>query len=646
MSTTAPTSPTHDSDKQSPASARIASLEELLRAKEMEVQLAATIGQNLLSQVNSSKTRIAELEAQLKHVPQHLPRTDHSTPKAAAAPTPVASKIPLARSSATRKAQVTQLTNAPLPPPPGESPLPTNSARELQSKRLTSAGTGSQIRKDYAIDPKLAMHIENSLVLHARSLTVKVNAIESANALLKQKCESMETENDILRAQNEKLIASERTLNEKLWNLEMLNQQLRNTNDSLQKEVNRHLQKIKSYEKELTHVQELSDALRESEKIWKEERQSLVVKLESEAGRNRREISRLTCENSKLEKRIEDMNGSCNGLIQYRAATAPSFKLPLRPHSFITLPDEAQKNSPSDAKVLNVAQDSQIATALSTALAHAHADNQELRRENANLVQSSRELERMLQEANETIDAMRMGCDLSMVVPVAGVGENSMSLHDQLVMFSGDDILVSQLPPCADNSGQQPLKIVGTQNILQELEGGEFRPGPSTAAEALTLLPLEKNLEKADCACQTEELLRFRKSRSILQDLSAIYPCGLGADEMEDPSDTGEADVSFSSFAGSFGTCANKSSELKMQSDSPVQLSRSSFPEKISRSPELTGESSRRPRHKTEFSFDHQANEYVQYDSTAIEALTSTMIGTWVSQAHLFLEVDRTARSF
>ncbi|KAJ3204119.1 hypothetical protein HDU82_006068 [Entophlyctis luteolus] len=610
MSTAAPTSPTHDSDKQSPASARIASLEELLRAKEMEVQLAATIGQNLLSQVNSSKTRIAELEAQLKHLPQHLPqhlpRTDHSTPKAAAAPTPVASKIPLARSSATRKAQVTQLTNAPLPPPPGESPLPTNSARELQSKRLTSAGTGSQIRKDYAIDPKLAMHIENSLVLHARSLTVKVNTIESANALLKQKCESMETENDILRAQNEKLIASERTLNEKLWNLEMLNQQLRNTNDSLQKEVNRHLQKIKSYEKELTHMQELSDALRESEKIWKEERQSLVVKLESEAGRNRREISRLTCENSKLEKRIEDMNGSCNGLIQYRAATAPSFKLPLRPHSFITLPDEAQKNSPSDAKVLNVAQDSQIATALSTALAHAHADNQELRRENANLVQSSRELERMLQEANETIDAMRMGCDLSMVVPVAGVGENSMSLHDQLVMFSGDDILVSQLPPCADNSGQQPLKIVGTQNILQELEGGEFRPGPSTAAEALTLLPLEKNLEKADCACQTEELLRFRKSRSILQDLSAIYPCGLGADEMEDPSDTGEADVSFSSFAGSFGT-----------------------------SPELTGESSRRPRHKTEFSFDHQANEYVQYDSTAIEALTSTMIGTW------FLKLNR-----
>ncbi|KAI9337562.1 hypothetical protein BDR26DRAFT_457832 [Obelidium mucronatum] len=554
----------------------ILQLEDQLREKEKDVELAATIGQDLLNQVALLNSRVKELEAQRESTSTN---NDNTTPKQQH---PI-SKIPLPSSSNSSNPKKT-VPNPPsvpqqqqLPhqqqqqhqqqqhqqhPNPTGSPFPrTPSKSKLLSNQLPPSPSTPATPLPYPehkMDPNLAAQIENALVLQLRSLQAKLSTSESLRSKVSERCEAFERECTTIRSQNEKLANSERKLNERIWDLEILNQQLQETNETLEKEIARLLQKIKSQERDTSNMKDHVDALRLAEAGWNKEKETLLFKMESESSRKRREIAILKREKAELEKQIQELNQPMSvveGGFQYKtggSAASSTSDLARRAKSLEKLSDgKDDGEARSLQQQLQCQQQQQnsnnlFVNSLSKALSQAHTHNEELRRENADLLQSNEELDRLLQEAHETIESMKVGCDLSsldrdQVFDPSFAVNQSVNLHDQLASSeSMEDLLKFDLNLDLDKVQLPPT------NLLAELTQADIDLAPAAEAmdstEALPTAVVESNdLEPSDTViealssrshhqpimsdfcCQTDDIPRFLlDTRSILNELTEI----------------------------------------------------------------------------------------------------------------------------
>ncbi|ORY50489.1 hypothetical protein BCR33DRAFT_713279 [Rhizoclosmatium globosum] len=510
---------------------------------------------------------------------------------------------------------------------------------------------------EHKIDPHLATQIENALVLQLRSLQLKLNASEAQRAKWSDHAQVFERECTILRSQNEKLAASERKLNEKIWDLELLDQQLKETNEELLKEIQRYQQKIKSYERDISQMKEHIDSMRVSESGWQKEKQTLIFTMESESSRKRREIASLKREKADLERQIEELTKSEQHHFEYKtgaSAASSHSNLSLRSK---TLESELKVqslltetiHSLSPAASTQNTQNDLFVSSLSKALSAAHSQNEDLRSQNATLLQNTQELDRLLREANETIESLKLGCDISsfdrvdsqMFDPSFFVDQ---SLHDQLAC--------SESMSHALKLERLDENLEGHKSLLAEL-AQEVQTEVAPAAEALSVSDnIHEELEvlqkpssntttkvMADFSCQTEEAPRlFSDTKSILNELSEQVT-SLGPESSFEDDVSSVDGVSIRSGAGAFSIADTDVENIFNHSLAPKASRANGIPSPTAwplnpktraRSPELIlGPGGRLQRQRSEVSFDHQTQEYVEYDGTAIEALTTTMIGTY-----------------
>ncbi|KAJ3010443.1 UNVERIFIED_CONTAM: hypothetical protein HDU68_002132, partial [Siphonaria sp. JEL0065] len=671
-------------------------------------------------------SRVKELEAQRE--PSNTLMADN-TPKQQQQPQPaqIMSKIPL-------PASVNASTKKPLQPPnPASSPFPrtpSNTSKlqpnlqQQQSANVPQPSPSTPItplpyppESNHKLDPNLVAQIENALVSQLRSLQLKLNTSESQRQKVMERVLIFERECGVLRGQNEKLAGSESELlvnavpkantdcealypvllrhylthhspskpgklNEKIWDLEILHQQLQETNETLQKEITRHVQKIKSLERDISSMKDQFESVRAAESVWLKEKQTLVFKMESESNRKRREIAILKREKGELERQIEELSRPEQVFMYKASGTTVSSSSDLTHRAKSPEPASVTITDSDSAQQLLLQQQQQrqlqlqhqkdndlFLSSLSKALSQAHSQNQELRKENADLTTSNQELDRLLQEANETIESLKVGCDLT---SLDRVGEQAfdpsfmmdhsvLSLHNQL---SSSESLEDLLK--FDSHGDENLVQMLPTNLLAEMTqveievaapAAEATNSPTVAvegtAESVVEVPLANERPQpvmSDFCCQTDDTPLFTMdSRSILNELIELDSFAASPGFIENASFDDEVSFSESfgssirSGAGGF-SIAEKDVE-SIQQNNPNQsilgqMNTSTFQSALqrtgvirTRSPELVNSGGYTgpgmTRHRSEISFDHQTQEYVQYDSTAIEALTATMIGTW-----------------
>ncbi|KAJ3232114.1 hypothetical protein HDU78_007315, partial [Chytriomyces hyalinus] len=371
-----------------------------------DVQLAATIGQDLLAQIQTLTLRVRELEVDSS---KHTANTSASTSKS---PNLIASpfqfpfpKTPTRRPSVKPIASSSLATHRLNSDSPVTSPIEDSfslSAKSLlnqprtpliirsksQSQLLLDgaevippsltpamSGTPKQSAKNGnssntpQMDPSLAAQIDSALVLQLRNLQSKTSTSESLRIKLEEKCELFERECSTLRTQNERLSASE------------------------------------------DHAESES-------------------RTENEAARKRREIAHLKREKALLERKVKGlMQGANENMITL--GEDGSFSLEGSAFNYDQTVGEGDKNSSFSAfrssntlnagasrnagfQSFNHGSDSSqtplFGTSLSKALDAAHAANDLLRAENSELNQNTRDLSRLLLEANEMIESLKQTC--------------------------------------------------------------------------------------------------------------------------------------------------------------------------------------------------------------------------------------------
>ncbi|KAJ3228131.1 hypothetical protein HDU81_006288 [Chytriomyces hyalinus] len=755
---------------------RVQQLEEQLRLKEKDVQLAATIGQDLLAQIQTLTLRVRELEVDpSKHTAASTASTSKSPNLIASpfqfpfpkTPTRRQSVKPIASSSlATHRLNSDSPVTSPVedlfslstksPQAPPRTPLIIRSKSQSQlllegaeviPPTLTPAmsGTPKQSAKNGnasntpQMDPSLAAQIDSALVLQLRNLQSKTSTSESLRIKLEEKCELFERECSTLRTQNERLSASEAKLNERIWQLELTNQTLSTTTESLQKELSRATSRLKVLERESQAAKDALDLLKQSTEKDHAESES---RTENEAARKRREIAQLKREKALLERKVEELlQGANDNMITL--GEDGSFSLDA---SYDQTVGEGEKNSSFSAfrssNTLNAAgsrnagfqsfnygsdssQTPLFVTSLSKALDAAHAANDLLRAENSELNQNTRDLSRLLLEANEMIESLKQTCrdyeawgagiqshamggadeNVADDVAVDGVffgstsvydpfdgsmafDQSMMSLHDQIAMSASahnlvegelewnageihqdgaGQLLLSDLdalePVEAEDVTEPEMDISPAKQHLLEKYGSNatLSAAETAAANASKSSKTEPPPQKlrpimVDFCGQTdgygfdqipgpEQSADIIVNRSILHEMadfeaSEAGPSAAGAPHFLDHSHavghsvTSSADTSLRSFAR--GTPDPNASNVTSQYT--TNQNASAFIYYSGAAEREQWNSSRLIRHRSEVTFDHQTQEYVQYDGTAIEALTSTMIGTW------FLKFNRHGR--
>ncbi|KAI8613967.1 meiotic cell cortex C-terminal pleckstrin homology-domain-containing protein [Chytriomyces sp. MP71] len=787
--------PTRDNSLHVDAHAHIAQLVEQLRQKEKDVQLAATIGQDLLAQVEAltRKVRMLETSSTASSIKSsRIPRpstaassssslTENSdTPKdvrgdartqltnrgneqVPSSPSPVnaATLTSLAKSassfsllkvvaSSVSSARRRATSSAALPLSPtvqqddtsaaSEHATPTalsisrstsylnahnqqeliSSNNQLNASSPITSPSQSTHRRQQQLDPNLALQIEHALVLQLRNLQSRSSVADQAKAELESKCDALSRELLLVRSQNERLTGAEAKLNERIWQLELTNQTHTTTHDSLQKDISRLTLKIKSLERECNQLKNVNDTLRIQEARVSEEREALQTRVDADAARRRRELSALKKEKAVLVARVEELlqrgagfDGSNStfgssyhsfGDSRIGSHTGSSSSLDLTPPTASQLLNTATAGAPvstnavSNATQVDASHANLFIASLTSALDAAHGTNATLRGESQAMRENVADLERLLREANETIEALTRAGDgpdedewrhaeAHALFGGPGGGDMSlmfessmMSLHDQIRMSSSMEDLAAlgslgwveesrieehekealsldDLMHAVEELGEATERKSGAVAVAAEEETAPMTEESSTTPQKPSLLEkgvsastlmsptptplvLSPAVVMVDFCGQTEGyglLLhdpptqrKQLESTSILHELENFDTFGGGGGTVGGPSAPFD---DFSLVAGDMSLTSSRGTSIRSGIVDPnTNTNKSAFAQMNNGSfmyYNSAAERSRMVRHRSEVTFDHQTQEYVQYDATAIEALTATMVGTW-----------------
>ncbi|KAJ3212817.1 hypothetical protein HDU67_003622, partial [Dinochytrium kinnereticum] len=264
-----------------------------------------------------------------------------------------------------------------------------------------------------AINPDLAAEIDNTLIKHVRYLQQKLTATESSRMELLDKMEFLERSISTLKRQNERYASNEAKLSERVWELEMEDQRHQETKETSEGEANKLKLMIRGLQSEITTYKEQLESIKGSEQNWIAIKDQLSSKLENEINSRRRMIITLQREkadlnekNTELMKQLELLQQSRRGLIwqggHRSSSPTPSHNLSggvedqrsIGGVSFTATPDA----SPTKRN------NSLFLESLSTSLSHAQMQNEALKCENSILSEEVAELKRLLNDAQESIE--------------------------------------------------------------------------------------------------------------------------------------------------------------------------------------------------------------------------------------------------
>ncbi|KNC98682.1 hypothetical protein, variant [Spizellomyces punctatus DAOM BR117] len=381
---------------------RLADCEENLYA-------AATVGQNLLEDYERLRERLKEAEA--------LNRDSESTPRASSSEqlrmlendfdsltssmekfvgklSP--SNSPDASPELGKRASIRQKV-APRTP----RRLTTNKPMKPQSPRKNA------MKGPTFVDPTLASDIDNQLLHHVRSLQQELGLSNEERRELQDKVVCLESELEGLRKQYDKTCSTGSKLDDKVWDLELHNQQLKDHIAKAEADYLRLKYSMEHTESAYRECLDLIEVLKSNEQKNVEAFEQSKARLEGELMRARRTISL-------LEREKSDLSQTCEKLA--REAEETTFPRPeMSPRSSRFFPTVELDDTPSSPVPSSMPSSPErspskhtlFVESLSASLSLAHDQIRELE-DSAERSKAERlELMKLLAQAQETIEAFQ-----------------------------------------------------------------------------------------------------------------------------------------------------------------------------------------------------------------------------------------------
>ncbi|KAJ3298921.1 hypothetical protein HK104_010155 [Borealophlyctis nickersoniae] len=428
--------PTHpnEADNQLLYSLRSENQELRLKLKERDddCTLAATVGQTLLQEIEALRIRIRDLEgsspakleksnsnehlrifesevetlsSSLKGFVGKLSRTD----------SPEASRNNRAngesngaRQSDSGDRSRSSDNSMPVPRMPS-IPVPQNTIRRVTNKKNLKLSI--KTRKDASpsafFDDEFSAGIDDTILQHARTLQHRLAQSEAGRLETQERAAGLEKALETLKRQHEKILSKRAKLEERIWDLELANQQQKDHIAARVGEIARLNVSVRQLEQLNQQAVEQVEALKAQDQQRQESHEHVKNRLEAEILKCRRTIL-------ELQKENEDLTGTCDDLIS--VATARKFASRSTQSLLSRQIDEEDEDDYSDnprsATFLTPdASPSKNSTmfveSLSASLAHAQMRVVELQDECGRMMDEKEELGKLLAEAQETIEMLR-----------------------------------------------------------------------------------------------------------------------------------------------------------------------------------------------------------------------------------------------
>ncbi|KAI9097093.1 hypothetical protein DFS34DRAFT_622500 [Phlyctochytrium arcticum] len=295
--------------------------------------------------------------------------------------------------------------------------LSPRSPRRLTGKRIEKPQSPRKrglIASPQMIDPHLASDIDNHLLNQLRNLQSQLGNMSEARQELQEENDALEEKLDALQRQYEKSNHTGSKLDERLWDLELNNQQLRDQLAEAEAETAKLHNSLKGLDALYRGSLEQIEYLKSSEQNSNETKEQSKIRLEMELSRSKRAIEI-------LETEKEDLVRTCEELVRKAAedATFPRYDLASSQNSSLQFSrgmdfdDDKLSAAPSSLMISSPdrspTKHNLFVESLSASLSHAHLQIKELE-DNAEKDRAERsELSRLLALAQETIDILRSG---------------------------------------------------------------------------------------------------------------------------------------------------------------------------------------------------------------------------------------------
>ncbi|KAI8801569.1 meiotic cell cortex C-terminal pleckstrin homology-domain-containing protein [Cladochytrium replicatum] len=341
----------------------------------------------------------------------HLsPRTSSAFPPVSRDPS-TATRLDFSRDPSLRPTlHPPERSPAHLPPPHPHHHNPSVSLTPSLSSASSFAGESSMNAPSASfVDPAFAAEIDSSLVHQARSLQIKLALTEAAHTEAQEKISEMETILEVLKKQYDRSTMSEARLEERVWDLELLNEQLQTQIATLESQIQRTTTETRHLEQELRICNDQIEHLKATEIACTANFEKARTKLEAEAASCRRQVYILQKDKTDLTRKLDEMRELMKRNVPAYTRFTPSEEISGGWGGISDSEDDA--SSSARGSVGRSGSPEQRASmqiqSLTQSLMHSHEQVKQLTTSKTKLEGEVKELKVMLSEAQETIEGLR-----------------------------------------------------------------------------------------------------------------------------------------------------------------------------------------------------------------------------------------------
>ncbi|KAI8916938.1 hypothetical protein DFJ77DRAFT_325822 [Powellomyces hirtus] len=291
------------------------------------------------------------------------------------------------------------------PPPAPTSPrkLSRRGFKKPQSPRKMAAS-----RTNKFVDSDLASDIDNHLIHQVRMLRGDLGILNEEKREMHDKIARLESQLEGVRKQRQKDAYAASKKDEKIWDLELQNQQIREQASKAEAEGARMRQNLRQMDVAYGQSVEMMEAMKNANSQQSKSFDQLRARLEIELSRSRGLIIALESEKAALSQNCQDL------IMEARAQTftAPDLPSPgslksVQETEFPIRPSSPAPSSSPASPDRSPSKHTFFVESLSSSLSHAHQQINELEESVRESEYERGELVKLLAEAQETIEAFQ-----------------------------------------------------------------------------------------------------------------------------------------------------------------------------------------------------------------------------------------------
>ncbi|KAJ3055287.1 hypothetical protein HK097_010944, partial [Rhizophlyctis rosea] len=411
-------------------------LKSRLMEKDQDCTLAATVGQSLLQEIEALKGRLRDLE-EAKTILPGTPEQPHSHIRLIETEVDTLSSSlkgligklsptttpELPRASTTRRTTfdaqrtITDLAGMVGDAPRSRSTFALNIPKPAAPTRLKKQNTirGSKRSSEGLVggfNADLATELDGSLLQHARSLQHRLAQAEAGRAEERERIGTLEKTLEGLQRQHEKVLSKRAKSDEKIWDLEIQTQQLRDQLTLRETDISRLQTTIRHMEEFSKGAVEQVEALKGQEQQMTESSEHMKARFEAELTKYRKTVAVLQRENTDLSKQYEDLLEEVEARKLGRRSAAIWVDTNGKPEvsDLASISEFSQRYFTPDtspSKSMKSFRSNVFVESLSASLRMAQERIVELEEENGRVRGEGEELGKLLAQAQEMIEGLR-----------------------------------------------------------------------------------------------------------------------------------------------------------------------------------------------------------------------------------------------